>query len=153
MNISFKIRSANTNFGESVFVVGSGVSLGDWNQNKALTMSTNEKLYPMWITQEHVYVADMNQARDIEYKYLIKSSQKSTWEDKDGAQSVKDPHYGTHCSNRKVDVSCYFDSRKFNHVVIEDMGFNNFSKPTLHVIYEDDVESSYWSRNLNRDKK
>ena len=74
MNISFKIRSANTNFGESVYVVGSGVSLGDWNQNKALTMSTNEKLYPMWITQEHVYVADMNQARDIEYKYLIKSS-------------------------------------------------------------------------------
>ena len=51
--------------------------------------------------------------------------------------------------NRKVDVSCYFDHRKFNHVVIEDMAFNDFSKSSINVIYQDDVESSYWSRNLN----
>ena len=114
-------------------------------------MKTNENLYPQWITQDHIYVADMNQARDIEYKYLIKSGNGTTqWEDKDHPQAVKEGYQSS--ANRKIDVSCYFDHRKFNHVVIEDMGFNNFLRPEFHVIYQDDVESSYWSRNLNRKK-
>ena len=31
MNISFKIRNANTSFGQEVYIVGSGVHLGEWN--------------------------------------------------------------------------------------------------------------------------
>ena len=67
----------------------------------------------------------MNQARDIEYKYLIKSKNgKMQWEDKEATNAVNEGF--NQSSNRRVDVSHYFDHRKFNHVVIEDMGFNKF---------------------------
>lgn len=49
------------------------------------------------------------------------------WEDKAHPEAQKEgPNFS---SNRKIDVSHYFDTRKFNHVVIEDMGFNKFLKP------------------------
>ena len=68
-------------------------------------MSTNESIYPMWLTQEHVYIADMNQARDIEYKYLIRAKDcSSEWEDKKHP-AAKRPENKDLCENRKVDVS------------------------------------------------
>jgi uncharacterized protein YdbL (DUF1318 family) len=53
-------------------------------------MNTTEQLYPMWLTVDHVYVADMNQARHIEYKYVIKSSHATIWEDKSHPAAVTD---------------------------------------------------------------
>lgn len=46
------------------------------------------------------------------------------WEDKENPDAINEGF--SQSTNRKVDVSHYFDHRKFNHVVIEDMGFNKF---------------------------
>lgn len=83
----------------------------------------------------------MNNARKIEYKYII---QKDDFSDDTVWESNKK---GAYTKNRIVDLSCYFDYNHENHVIIEDQGFNNFGPPHIRCIYEDDIESQVWTRN------
>ena len=45
MNVWFKIRGAKTTFGQQVYLVGSGPSLGDWNVSDILYASNFDSKY------------------------------------------------------------------------------------------------------------
>ena len=41
--------------------------------DKCAVMKTSPEFYPCWKTEQRIYITDMNQARFVEYKYIIAS--------------------------------------------------------------------------------
>ena len=87
MQATFKLKRADTKFGQNVYIVGNCPTLKTWNPNQALQLHTDATKYPEWTSQQPVSL----EAAKIEYKYIIKASGGQViWED--GA-------------NRQVDLS------------------------------------------------
>mmetsp|Transcript_12771 Transcript_12771/g.14446 ORF Transcript_12771/g.14446 Transcript_12771/m.14446 type:complete len:170 (+) Transcript_12771:3-512(+) len=72
-----------TGFGETVRVVGGHPSLGAWNPADALSLETNEDIFPCWISTDPISV-DLH--TQVEYKYIITGNdgQLQAWEDYTG---------------------------------------------------------------------
>lgn len=72
-----------TGFGETIRVVGSHPSLGDWNPAGALSLETNEDIFPCWISTDPIFV-DLH--AQVEYKYVLvgPEGQLIAWEDYTG---------------------------------------------------------------------
>jgi len=60
---------SGTQFGESVFLIGSIPLLGNWNVEECFEMKTNEHIYPRWTTKLIVPTGIT-----FEYKYLVGNS-------------------------------------------------------------------------------
>jgi trehalose-6-phosphate synthase len=71
----FKLK-AETHPGQTIKILGSHPSLGLWNPDNAVELSTNEIIYPDWTTQ--LIFLPLNTC--IEYKYIFKSLDNITWE-------------------------------------------------------------------------
>ena len=100
--ISFKCKY-HTNFGSSLYVVGNVESLGNWNVEKALELSTTEETYPVWEKKDAFYCP---LGTEITYKYITKDAKKNaSWEflpnngnrkiivDTEGNLSIEDEEY------------------------------------------------------------
>jgi hypothetical protein len=61
--ITFQVR-AETHLGESLKIVGSDKSLGGWNVDSAIELTTSSEQYPLWSVGP-VYVS-----LPLEYKYI-----------------------------------------------------------------------------------
>ena len=71
----------------------------------------------------------MNEARNFEYKYLIKTSEGTEiWED---------------IPNRKIDLSCYFDYKMTNIVTINDTAFGSDLPPSTDLVFGSDIEATF----------
>ena len=89
MQATFKLKRAETKFGQNVYIVGNCPSLKAWNPNEALPLHTDATKYPMWTSLQQVSL----EAAKIEYKYIIKASGgQIIWEDGE---------------NRQVDLSAF----------------------------------------------
>jgi len=64
----FAVR-ANTVCGDTIAIVGSIPELGEWNAAKALRLTTNAQLYPIWSTASEVDLRK-SEVKRIEYKYV-----------------------------------------------------------------------------------
>ena len=86
MHVTFQMKDAKTNLGQSLYLVGNKVELGEWNvsdnqlsnlhfiqMKNAIQMQTNGQLYPQWQTFNRVYIPDFNHAKNIQYKYFIQN--------------------------------------------------------------------------------
>lgn len=76
--IIFKCKF-NTEFGQTLRIVGNIEELGSWEPSKSLIMTTNENLYPVWeSTQEITGPVGM----EIHYKYVVydKNNNSYIWE-------------------------------------------------------------------------
>ena len=72
---------------------------------------------------------DMNEARNLEYKYLIRGC--------DGSEKWEE------LPNRKVDLSCYFDYKMTNIVTLKDLGFGIEGNPTVDLVFGSDIEATF----------
>lgn len=86
-SIVFAVRCDVTKPGEGVFLVGSHDSLGAWDADKALTLTTSASAFPVWSSQ----AITVSAGQALQYKFLIRRENKSgtaRWEDFPGNHSV-----------------------------------------------------------------
>ena len=86
--------------GEQVYIVGNHESLGAWNNHKAILMKTDSNKYPEWTSVHEIEINNIEEAKEIEYKYLIQSN---------GRLSTR---WETFKANRKLDLSAYFGGHR-----------------------------------------
>lgn len=80
--VTFRVR-AETDFGDDVYVVGHGASLGTWKPQEGVLLRTHIECYPVWFTTIQMPL-DVTKSRDIntEYKFVIKrAGGQIQWED------------------------------------------------------------------------
>lgn len=86
-------------------------------------MKTTAETYPVWMSDTRLFFKTKEEVSNIEYKFLkIHSDSKNViWE---------------RSNNRSLDLSQYFKDKKFSHIVIEDVAFDNTkAKPEIKLIY------------------
>ena len=73
------LEKNKTNFGENIYIVGSGKELGNWDVQKSVELTTNEKSYPKW---ESEFIHFDENSKNLEYKYIKrkKDSNEMQWE-------------------------------------------------------------------------
>ena len=70
-----------TNFGDTLYVVGNDSLLGNWDPHKGFIMKTDEKTYPIW-KSDTVQTDSNKHIINTEYKYvLITKEGKVYWEE------------------------------------------------------------------------
>lgn len=74
-HIQFKFKS-ETQLGQSIHLVGNHPSMGEWNPQKSIKLSTDPFNYPFWTTP----IISLPLNTSIEYKYLFKTQDLFTWE-------------------------------------------------------------------------
>ncbi|CAK9014291.1 unnamed protein product [Durusdinium trenchii] len=82
ISVTFRVR-AETDFGDDVYVVGHGASLGTWKPQEGVLLRTHIECYPVWFTTIQMPL-DVTKSRDIntEYKFVIKrAGGQIQWED------------------------------------------------------------------------
>eukprot|EP00915_Cephaloidophora_sp_WS-2016_P000681 GHVH01000868.1.p1 GENE.GHVH01000868.1~~GHVH01000868.1.p1 ORF type:complete len:259 (+),score=39.27 GHVH01000868.1:84-860(+) len=87
MKIEFQI-AIETNFGDSVALVGSQNQLGNWNLDESQLCHTDAKLFPSWKTG----VIDIeNIDQELEFKFVVVNSDKSSiiWESRTNRNIVE----------------------------------------------------------------
>ena len=81
--VSFRVKF-ETNYGQSVYIIGNIEELGSWDPSKALLLYTNKEKYPIWkSTTDIVCPVGM----EIYYKYLVKDGNNYHWEIVSGSRS------------------------------------------------------------------
>lgn len=66
--VHFHVDYPNVAFGETVSVVGSHPNLGAWNPDKGVRLTTNETIFPVWISADPTFV-DLH--AEVQYKYVV----------------------------------------------------------------------------------
>ena len=74
------LEKNKTKFGENIYIVGSEKELGNWNIQKSVELTTNEKSYPKW---ESEFIHFDENSKNLEYKYIKrkKDSNDMQWEE------------------------------------------------------------------------
>ena len=125
--ISFQCKF-HTHYGSSLYVVGNVESLGNWNIEKALELSTTEDTYPLWEKKDAFYCP---LGTEIIYKYITKDAKKNTtWEylpnngnrkilvEKEGNLSIEDEEYNTvNDSSIDLDEQNILSKSQFNPII------------------------------------
>ena len=115
MFISFQINKAKTSMGQHLYMTGNLAKLGSWDPEKSQWLTTSETKYPKWTIRKPIFIKDLEEAREIVYKYVI-LHQDIHWEHKcKGSGTIWEKPNNM---NRIVDVSHFFDDRYFNHVIV-----------------------------------
>ena len=70
LEVEFIIQNANTKWGEYLCIVGNIAQLGSWNLSKAQELYTSE--FPIWKTKNKLIITSAEEAKNIEYKYVVK---------------------------------------------------------------------------------
>ena len=91
--------------GQSAFVIGVTEQMGAWDPTRATRM-TAEGIHPKWRNETYVNV-NQDQAKNLQYKYIIHSDESTVWEQGD---------------NRTVDLSSHFGTDEV--MVVEDYWFD-----------------------------
>jgi len=86
--VTFEV-SAYTIYSENVYIVGSVPELGEWNPKRAIKMRTDEKMYPLWISDG--ILLDISKS-NIQYKYLKILNGNVLWEHGHDRYITNDPN-------------------------------------------------------------
>ncbi|WP_234119490.1 CBM20 domain-containing protein [Clostridium hydrogenum] len=77
INFTFILNDKNSYFGENIFVCGNIDELGNWDTSKAVSLTTDESLYPTWKG-----TATLPLNTYIEFKFVsVSSDGVVTWEE------------------------------------------------------------------------
>mmetsp|Transcript_73598 Transcript_73598/g.204527 ORF Transcript_73598/g.204527 Transcript_73598/m.204527 type:complete len:1125 (+) Transcript_73598:84-3458(+) len=81
--VYFHASYAEVSFGEVVVVVGDHEAIGAWDVSKGVTLTTNEDIFPCWISVEPISV---ELHAKVEYKYVVVSAsgELRAWEEYTG---------------------------------------------------------------------
>jgi len=86
-SVVFQVRCSDTKPGEGVFLVGSHDSIGAWDLEKALALTTSADTFPTWSSQ----AVKVSKGKALQYKFLIRRENNSgspRWEAFSGNHSV-----------------------------------------------------------------
>lgn len=77
--VYFHVVNRDVRFGETVRVVGSHPSLGNWDHSRGMVLHTNEDIFPVWISGDPAFVELHS---EVSYKYVVCNSDGSikAWE-------------------------------------------------------------------------
>ena len=124
IKLQFKICQANTSIGEVIKIVGGSPVLGNWLPQDGLILTTNDSIYPQWVSERHVIDSNVN---TLEYKYVTynAATQACFWES---------------IANRIIDLSSYQNGQEYD-LMVEDAGFNVVVADAPGKILENTVSS------------
>lgn len=92
-DVEWRVHCQSTKPGDSLYLVGSDQSIGNWNPNNAIALTTDAKSFPVWATRSTIRLTCRGKPEDciteIEYKYIIKCGDITTWESIDGNRRLK----------------------------------------------------------------
>lgn len=134
MFVSFQINNALTTMGQHLHMTGNLPKLGEWDVEKTVRLTTSETKYPKWTVRKPIFVKDIEQARDIIYKYVIHHQDEHLGHHNQGKSTTiyEKPNH----KNRLADASPFFDDFYFNHVIVQDCEWNGFDiKGKIKVIF------------------
>ena len=113
LQIKFIIEK-ETVYGENIFIVGRSDSLGHWNTNNSIKLTTQseKEQYPKYPKWESDFIKFDKNEKKIEYKYILKKNKNEIiWE-------YEGP-------NRELDLTKYYND---SILVIDDGNFSDRSK-------------------------
>ena len=116
INLKFKIKCDETKFGEELYITGNTKELGNWNSNNSKKLMSDSKKFPIWESNQISFTSNSN----LEYKYIIKSSNNVKWENFNG--------------NRELNFSKLENN---NFYLINDGKFNEKTEPKINKINEE----------------
>ena len=116
INLKFKIKCDETKFGEELYITGNTKELGNWNSNNSKKLMSDSKKFPIWESNQISFNSNSN----LEYKYIIKSSNNVKWENFSG--------------NRELNFSKLENN---NFYLINDGKFNEKTEPKINKINEE----------------
>eukprot|EP00927_Polykrikos_kofoidii_P051113 TRINITY_DN4491_c0_g1_i1.p1 TRINITY_DN4491_c0_g1~~TRINITY_DN4491_c0_g1_i1.p1 ORF type:complete len:1163 (-),score=220.87 TRINITY_DN4491_c0_g1_i1:113-3601(-) len=78
--VFFHTVNSEVQYGHSVRVVGNVEGLGSWDPLRGVTLSTNEDVFPCWVSQNAIFIP---LHEEVEYKYVVFDSHGHfvSWED------------------------------------------------------------------------
>ena len=117
INLKFKIKCNETKFGEELYITGNTKELGNWNSNNSKKLMSDSKKFPIWESNQISFNSNSN----LEYKYIIKSSNNVKWENFNG--------------NRELNFSKLENN---NFYLINDGKFNEKTEPKINKINEEE---------------
>ena len=117
INLKFKIKCDETKFGEELYITGNTKELGNWNSNNSKKLMSDSKKFPIWESNQISFNSNSN----LEYKYIIKSSNNVKWENFSG--------------NRELNFSKLENN---NFYLINDGKFNEKTEPKINKINEEE---------------
>ena len=117
INLKFKIKCDETKFGEELYITGNTKELGNWNSNNSKKLMSDSKKFPIWESNQISFNSNSN----LEYKYIIKSSNNVKWENFNG--------------NRELNFSKLENN---NFYLINDGKFNEKTEPKINKINEEE---------------
>eukprot|EP00927_Polykrikos_kofoidii_P027259 TRINITY_DN24052_c0_g2_i1.p1 TRINITY_DN24052_c0_g2~~TRINITY_DN24052_c0_g2_i1.p1 ORF type:complete len:1132 (-),score=194.61 TRINITY_DN24052_c0_g2_i1:65-3460(-) len=84
--VIFRTVNSGVQYGHTVRAVGNIESLGFWDPAQGLSLSTDEELFPCWVSQNAIFIP-LN--REVEYKYAVVDSHGHlvSWEEYSGNRS------------------------------------------------------------------
>ena len=114
LNLKFQLTCQNTQFGESVFLVGNISPMGNWDTNKSIKLNTDSSKFPLWESN----IIPFKSKSNLEYKYIIKGQENNIkWESFQG--------------NRQLDLTKLKNDGEY---LINDGKFSNLIKPKITKI-------------------
>ena len=138
------LEKNKTQFGENIYIVGSGKELGNWDVQKSLELSTNAKSYPKW---ESEFIHFDENSKNLEYKYIKrkKDSNEMQWE-----------NFGCE-KNRNLN----FTNLDIGYYIVEDGEFSDSSNQKVMIMddYYNNKDNNFneiinnKNDNYNDDKK
>jgi len=122
--VVFRVR-AETSFGDSIVLVGSGSALGQWDPlNGGVPLTTTAEEYPLW-TSGPIRCPVPTACSSVEYKYVrITSERQAEWEAEGGNRCLP-TELAQHQHQRMV-----IDDGTFSYVQRESFGYPEGARPT-----------------------
>ena len=116
INLKFKIKCDETKFGEELYITENTKELGNWNSNNSKKLMSDSKKFPIWESNQISFNSNSN----LEYKYIIKSSNNVKWENFSGNREL---------NFSKLEIN--------NFYLINDGKFNEKTEPKINKINEE----------------
>ena len=94
--VRFRLKRAQTQWGQNLAVVGGVPGLHGWKAERAPRLKTTKQTYPRWESQDPIRLSTRQECGNVEYKYIMVDDKGGSvvWEQGD---------------NHRVDLSGMFD--------------------------------------------
>jgi len=126
--ISFRVR-AETSFGDSLVVVGSGETLGSWDpQGRGVALTTTPEDYPVWTSSPLEFQVGPG-TPSPEYKYVRLAADGSAEWEADGANRQVPSCLGAEAAAEKGQLHMIMDDGDFGKVLTHSFGFDAGCRP------------------------